>query len=246
MARRLAGRVGYPKDNPFQVTLHPERLDEPARVKRPKRIFVVSMGDLFHHHVPVGFIYDILHMATITAPQHTYYLLTKRPARMAECVAMWNEHPGFSLENVWFGVSVEDQDTTEERLPLLASMPVANRFVSVEPMLGPVRLPEDCNFGNCRHCNPKWPGVDWVICGGETGPKARPMHPQWVRDLRDQCMETGTPFFLKHMGEWIHEQAFADEWILKCREYQWPDGTKSYRVANAGHLLDGKAWRQIP
>src|SRR3990170_4343202 len=127
MAKRLAGRYGYPKDNPFAVTPHPERLQEPLSWKKPQRIFVCSMGDLFHEAVSFSFVRRVLDIVD-SCPQHTFLFLTKRPERMEY----------YPRRNVWLGVSVENQETEDERIPLLLQPPAAKRFVSYEPALGPV------------------------------------------------------------------------------------------------------------
>ncbi|MBE3584967.1 MAG: phage Gp37/Gp68 family protein [Thermoanaerobacter sp.] len=240
-ARRLAGRYGYPKVDPFRVTLHPERVEEPLRWRKPRRVFVCSMGDLFHDNVPDEYI-DRVFAAMATAKQHTFLLVTKRPKRMKnyltdQCrrgeIARWfstgaiyraqvvasgyEKRIPWPLPNVWLGVTAENQDRADERIPVLLQIPAAVRFVSVEPMLGPVDLtripcPNGCDPETyCVRCchdynqndwgtvNSFEEGISWVIAGGETGPKARPCHPDWVRSLRDQCQSAGVPFFLKQM-----------------------------------------------
>ncbi len=217
MATRLRGRFGYPADEPFRVTLHPERLDEPLRWKKSRRVFVVSMGDLFHPDVPDTFLAAVAKVIR-HRPRHTFMVLTKRPKRMSE----WAAHlSNLTLLNLWPGVTVEN-DRHYDRIGHLLNTPAAVRFVSVEPMLGPV----DLKFGplkRCRWCGGRgeWkesPGasewhtcecmtrnkfLNWVICGGETGPGARPMDPDWPRDLLRQCRAAGVPFFFKKMGRGI-------------------------------------------
>lgn len=195
-AERLSHRFGWttkPWTAPYaadNVQLHPERLAQPLRWRQPRRIFVNSMSDLFHDQVPDAFLVEVF--ATILrAPQHTFQVLTKRPARMRS----WMQDPpralvrpdglGWPPPNLWLGVSVEDQRRAQERLPLLASTPAAVRFVSCEPLLGPVDLAV-------------WlAGLDWVIVGAESGPDARPMDDAWVRTLRDQCQMAGVAFWFK-------------------------------------------------
>ena len=226
MANRLRGRCGYPADDPFRVTLHPEKLEEPLKWKKPRRVFVCSMGDLFHEQVPDEYIAKVWEVMS-NASQHTFLVLTKRPQRMKDFLARlgWYIHDRdgypmeavldeggkYTLKNVWLGVTAENQQRADERIPILLQIPAAVRFVSIEPMLGPVVIPEE------------WP--DWVICGGETGPGARPIHPDWVRSLRDQCQVAGTPFFFKSWGEWAEHKV----------------GKKK-----AGRLLDGRTWDEIP
>ncbi len=190
---------------------------------RSRRIFVNSVSDLFHENVPDEWIDQIFAVMAL-CPQHVFQVLTKRPERMlkylstcwglreAEILVRWHDE-GIAdiprkdhrltqpLPNVWLGVSVENQAAADVRIPLLLQTSAAVRFVSAEPLLGPVEL-----RGNCYIRNDKVPGaqlgryLDWTICGGESGPGARPMHPDWARSLRDQCMSAGVPFFMKQMG----------------------------------------------
>lgn len=187
------------------VATHADRLDQPLRWQRPRRIFVNSMSDLFHADIHDDFI-GMVFRTMARAPQHTFQVLTKRPERMqflmthprmrgfVDDVAPW------PLPNVWLGVSVEDQEAADERIPLLLQTPAAVRWVSAEPLLGPVDLSSHlmCLCGMCGGDAP----LRWVVVGGESGPKARPMHPQWARDLRDQCAAASVPFLFKQWGEW--------------------------------------------
>lgn len=235
MAYRLKGRHGYPKDDPFGVTFHPERLDDPIRWKKPSKIFVCSMGDLFHESIKFEMIKKVL-MNAANTKRHTYLFLTKRPQRMKEAMRWFTQfayrgEDGF-LEiklpkNFWLGVSVEDQKTADERIPILLQIPAAKRFVSVEPMLGAVDISRQLlRFGcykcghplvrmqhpahhtfDCAKCGPDQrtaeikASLDLVICGGETGQKARVMNPDWVRELRGQCQTENVPFFFKGWGD---------------------------------------------
>ncbi len=216
-AERLFPRA-YGKDRKFtDIQLHPERLSKPLHWRKPRLVFVNSMSDLFHEDVPVRFIDKIFAVMGL-APKHTFQVLTKRPDRMrAYCcdpasfgrvmalsaelidkidgVSQRIEHrddglPGFQLPNVWLGVSVEDQKRVDKRIPPLLETPAAVRFVSAEPLLGPV------DFGEAMD------QIDWVIVGGESGPGARPMDPGWVRFIHEQCLTTGAgiPFFFKQWG----------------------------------------------
>ena len=196
MANRLRGRCGYPVDEPFKITLHSERLEEPFHWRKPCMIFVCSMGDLFHEDVPTMFIDRILGVIS-DCPQHIFLVLTKRPQNIEPKLYGGSEkHPfrylggGDYLSNLWIGVSVENQETVDERIPILLQIPVALRFVNVEPMLGPINLLQYLITDNTRK-------ISWVICGGETGPKARPMKREWAEDLLDQCQAAGIPFFYK-------------------------------------------------
>jgi len=178
------------------VQCHPERLDQPLRWRKPCRVFVNSMSDLFHEAVPDEFIAQVLALAG-DAPQHVYQVLTKRPERMrkilSEICAFGNCRPP---ANLWLGVSIENQKTADDRIAVLLETPAAVRWVSAEPLLGAVDL------NNIRIGHVCLPGIDWVVCGGESGPGARPMHPDWARALRDQCLSAGVPFFFKQWGEW--------------------------------------------
>lgn len=162
--------------------MHWDKLEEPSRRKRPTIYFVNSMSDLFHDEVSDEFIARVF-SAMEDCPQHTFQVLTKRPRRMLAFTAA-----GDVPENVWLGTSVENQEWCDRRMPLLTGVPVRTRFVSCEPLLGPVDLSE-------------WIGlVDWVIVGGESGAGRRPMAPEWARSLRDQCLDAGVPYFFKQWG----------------------------------------------
>lgn len=255
------------------VQLHPDRMDQPIRWKKPRRIFVNSMSDVFHDQVPDAFI-DTMFAVMALASQHTFQILTKRPQRMhayltnpetahriAAEVLQPARTPGegelsmgidsramWPLPNVWLGVSVEDQRRADERIPPLLETPAALRFLSCEPLLGPVDLADylpkplfvcqrcgwECDggdrdrYGLHAYCGGTLDengatdeGVDWVIAGAESGPQARLMDDNWVRTLRDQCRAAGTAFFFKQ------------------------------RVDAAGHkdiqpLLDGQLWQTVP
>lgn len=207
MANRLKGRFGYPVYDPFRLTFHPERLSEPLQWKKPQRIFVCSMGDLFHEHIEAYWMLRIWSQMCLCgeAPntaKHQFLILTKRPNKMAKWIfsffANENNNPRPCPSHIWLGVSVENQQTAEERIPILLQIPAAKRFVSIEPMLGPVdllRMHQSAWEGKSRR-----PMIDWIICGGETGPGARPMNPDWARSLRDQCRLAGVLFFFKQMS----------------------------------------------
>ena len=174
----------------------------------PKRIFVGSMGDVFHDNIAEIDIQQLFKYMQI-CHQHTFMLLTKRPERMRHLMALENElrekddeegienraFQEWPLPNVWLGITVCNQAEADEKIPILLATPAAKRFVSVEPMLGPVDLTR------IRHGNdPDLPVLpEWVICGGETGPGARTMNPDWARSLRDQCKAADVPFFFKKM-----------------------------------------------
>lgn len=186
--------------NAFEVTLQPESLEVPLRWRTPRVVFVNSMSDLFHRDVPPEYIKRVFAVME-EASQHTYQVLTKRPERVAE-LADQLPWPG----NVWMGTSIESKDYIG-RARVLKDVPAKVRFLSVEPLLGPVsRLPLK--------------GIHWVIVGGESGPGSRPMEIEWARQVRDQCIAKGVPFFFKQWG-----------------------GTNKKR---AGRMLDGRTWDEMP
>jgi len=178
-AERFRGVPGHPYERGFDLQLRPERLEEPLLWKRPRLIFVNSMSDLFHEAVPLHYIQQVFEVMR-RADWHTFQVLTKRGVRLRE-LAPRLEWP----ENVWMGVSVENQRWTA-RIDDLRTVPAAVRFLSCEPLLGPLKL-------DLR-------GIHWVIVGGESGRRARRMNPEWARDIRDQCTSAGVPFFFKQWG----------------------------------------------
>lgn len=256
VARRFAGEA-YP--TPFvpwtvhaqrqagvsPVTLHPDRLDAPLHWKKPRRVFVNSMSDLFHEAVPFEFVEKVWWVMS-RAEQHTFQILTKRPERMLEWFRtlaprdrvydLAGNKGAWPLPNVHLGVSVEDQKNADERLPLLAQVPAAVRFVSYEPALGPVDFrpwlrwrhacdqPEDHLL--LPDCDIVAPDIDWLIVGGESGPGARPFDIQWARDIVQQCKAEGVAAFYKQGGasnacahdrKGGHFACFPDD--LKVREF---------------------------
>lgn len=187
-AHRLKGRYGYPWDNPFAVTVHLGRMGQPLQWKKPRHIFAVSMGDLFHEHVPPGALQQVFEIMVRT-PQHVYMVITKRPHSLATWVV--RQRPAFMrrLEtNVWMGVSAENQDCADERLPLLLAAWQGHVFACCEPLLGKVDL------------EPWLSRLEWVISGGETGPGGQVADEIAVRHLKEQCLRADVPFFLKHWG----------------------------------------------
>ncbi|GCL49927.1 phage Gp37Gp68 protein [Microcystis aeruginosa NIES-3804] len=171
----------FPKNFPngFTLTLHRERLEEPLRWRTPSRVFVNSMSDLFHDDVPLDFIRQVFSVIHST-PWHIYQILTKRQSRLGD-LASKLDFP----ENIWLGVSVENQNHID-RIEYLRTVPVSVRFISCEPLLGPLEL--------------NLTGIDWVIVGGESGQKHRQMKLDWARDIRDQCQNSGVAFFFKQVG----------------------------------------------
>ena len=193
--------------SPDVVQMIPERLETPLRWRKPRRVFVNSMSDLFHPDVTYDFITQVFRVMGNT-PKHTYQILTKRPGRMVD---WWQKEWGVIMpRNVWMGVSVEDQ----RRAPNIEVLNRANamiRFVSAEPLLERVDLSEYLNNGM----------LDWVIVGGESGPNARPMDLDWAEDLLEQCAKAGVPFFLKQLGGRVDKRG-GDKALLRgqtWREY---------------------------
>jgi protein gp37 len=205
-----------------EVRCYPERLDQPMHWEKPRRIFVDSMSDLFHEDVPSLFI-DQVFETMYLAYWHTFMILTKRAVHMWDYVS-WRyiSNQSAILPNVWLGVSIENQPTADNRITWLLKTPATMRFVSVEPILGEVDL--DKHEFLCETWSKGGITIgtylDWVICGCESGPNARPMDLDWARSLRDQCQAAGVPFFLK--------QAKIDGKLTKMP------------------VIDGKIWDEIP
>jgi len=179
-ARRLQ-EIGQPLyKNGFEVTLHPQKLDRPLRWRKPRSVFVNSMGDLFHPQIPLSYIREVFAVMN-RAERHLFQILTKRAKRLQ---AM-NAHLTWT-DNIWMGVTVENNDYLW-RIDCLRATGARLKFINCEPLLGP--LP-DLDLT----------GVDWVLVGGETGPGARPMRPEWALDIRDKCRRHGVPFYFEHHG----------------------------------------------
>lgn len=283
IATRFAGTPAYPDG--FEVTLRPDKLDQPLRWKRPRRIFVNSMSDLFHSEVPDEYIAEVFAVMAL-APQHTFQVLTKRPGRMRSLLAsglfqrqveeLASSRAGrivnapWPLPNVWIGTSVESQQWADVRIPLLLDTPAVVRFLSCEPLLGLVDLTPcncrgDATTGCARH-NPgsltdtqlnaralHHPAVDWVIVGGESGPHARPMQPDWVRSIRDQCAAASVPFLFKQWGEWAPHASLRDEHAsvnpgphVRASQLVGLDRMDLIGKKAAGLVLDGRTWDEYP
>lgn len=184
-------------------------LNEPMHWRKPARIFVNSMSDLFHADVPESFIWNVLQVVE-QCPRHTFIILTKRPERMAAILHEWVTHPmhgrGEPLPNLWCLTSVEDQQAADERIPWLLKTPAVVRGVSCEPLIGPVSLRwplwQPWETGQVHDEYDGLRRISWCIVGGESGPNARPMHIEWARSLRDECAAAGVPFHYKQHGEW--------------------------------------------
>ena len=231
LTKRYAGRPGWPAEFlPWtpenageNVVLHPERLDGPLRWKKPRRIFVNSMSD---EAVPDEFIVEVFAVMA-RAPRHVFQVLTKRPERMlAFCSreAHWwgnkaeiaaREDYGKPLPNVWLGTSVENQRWADIRIPLLLQTPARVRFISAEPLLGPVDLR---SYTWTKEQGAMRPRLDWVICGGESGPGRREMDLDWARSLRDQCRAAGVPFFFKQKSGPKPGMPSGDPTLDECKE----------------------------
>ena len=183
-SERFRGVTGHPFESGFDITLRPGRLDQPLRWRKPRTIFVNSMSDLFHKEVPVSFV-DRVFDTMEAAAWHTFQVLTKRSSLMQRYLRRRYADRA-PPAHMWFGVSVENAAACG-RIEHLRQAPAAVRFLSIEPLIGPVG-PIDLV------------GIHWVIVGGESGPGARPMNEAWVTDLRDQCVSQGVPFFFKQWG----------------------------------------------
>jgi protein gp37 len=228
-AEAINDRFGNKKpydSRPAEFVLDTKPFEKLAKMNRRQRVFVQSMSDLFHDDVPFEFIAKVFE-AMNNASQHTFMVLTKRPQRMKEFMAHlgWYAHDDphhpaeavldeggkYVLRNVWLGVSAENQRTADERIPILLQTPAKKHFVSVEPVLGPVDLQHlqfggeieiDCLNGTHGVYRPHGgtsAKLDWVICGCESGPNRRRANIEWIRDLKNQCVTAGVPFFLKQM-----------------------------------------------
>jgi protein gp37 len=283
-----------------KLALAPEHiLLEPLKRRKPTTWFVNSMSDLFHEDVPDEWIDKVRAVMALT-PHHTYQVLTKRSGRMRAHMAErlppvahmealceiakpptecdWNGD--WPLENFWVGVSCERQQEADQRIPDLLATPAAVRFVSLEPLLGPIDLsqialhsdPELVTWTDAlrgsRHRSersPTWTGkLDWVICGGESGRDARPMHPDWARSLRDQCTAAAVPFFFKQHGAWALADRgetdliwMAEDGWLHAANGMYDPPHRVHRAASwallrrvgkkaAGRLLDGREWNEMP
>ena len=203
-SERFRGVPDHPFENGFDLTLRPERLEQPLRWREPRMIFVNSMSDLFHKHVPKEFIGRVCDTMEY-AHWHTFQVLTKRSSLMRDFLRHRYDKER-SPSHIWFGVSVED-GSKKSRIRHLQEAPAGVRFLSVEPLIGPMGKLD-------------LTGIDWVIVGGESGPRARPMKREWVREVRDQCLENNVAFFFKQWG--------------------------GLRPKSGGRKLDGREWSQFP
>ena len=220
-AERWRGVPGHAYEQGFDVREHPSRLDQPARWRKPRRIFVNSMGDLFHKKVDRAFVDQVFDRME-TVDRHIYQVLTKRSSLMRNYLRR-RYAGGEAPPHVWCGVSVEDRAATA-RIRHLRAAQAAVRFLSVEPLLGPV--------GEI-----KLDGISWVIVGGESGPGARPMRAEWVRDVRDRCAATATPFFFKQWGGRTPKTGGRELDRREWNEFPWhtaaQHATSTLRMGNA-------------
>lgn len=203
-AERFRGVPGHPFETGFDLTLRPERIDQPLRWARPRMIFVNSMSDLFHKEVPTSFIGQVFDTME-AAHWHVFQVLTKRSSLMRDYLRRRyadRAAPG----HIWCGVSVEE-GAAKSRVEHLRQAPAAVRFLSVEPLIGAI--------GKVNLA-----GIDWVIAGGESGPGARPIHLEWAREIRDQCVDQKVAFFFKQWG--------------------------GLRPKSGGRELDGREWNEFP
>lgn len=233
-------RTGHPFS---EVITRPDRLEVPLHWRKPRRVFVCSRSDLFHPKVTEPFIRAVFSTMRMR-PEHTFLVLTKRPERMRRILSKGLELDGrlfWPVKNCWLGVSVEDQETADERIPLLLGdrrptppIPAAHWWVSIEPILGPIDIRQwlpvntQGKYGRMYHSS----GIlDWVVVGGESGPRARSFDPDWARDILAQCRAAGTACYVKQMGSaWAKEHGCHDrkgedpaEWPADLRVREYPE-----------------------
>lgn len=239
-----------------EVRFLPERLEEPLHWRKPRRIFVCDMGDLFHESVSWEWL-DKIWLVMARAKQHTFQVLTKRATRMQEYLS--DIHKPL-LPNLWLGVSVENQHFAVQRIPDLLTTPAAVHFISAEPLLNEIRIAPYLPKPVTKHGAENAPAyIKWVICGGESGPGARAMHPDWARSLRDQCQAAGVPFFFKQWGEYVAPEQNVCALHSSGAHHYVSDGhvhsegcpnAKQFVVKvgkkAAGRLLDGREWNEFP
>jgi protein gp37 len=264
-----------------------KHLLDPLKWKTPRRIFVNSMSDLFHEGVTDEMcdkIFAVMALCpqhtfqvlTKRPKRMLEYLSANLEAPLAQCAEArigrmcetiardrgedvnapyWDVFFRWPLRNVWLGVSVENQAAADERIPVLLQTPAAVRFISAEPLLGPLSIDHALFVIGSEKFESR--RLDWVICGGESGPGARPMHPEWARGLRDQCASAGVPFFFKQWGEWapdftsqpIHMRIDREGRDVTNLPGQWGQFDAPLRRVGkhaAGALLDGQEWKQFP
>lgn len=287
-ARRFAERMKH-HPNPsiankycrgFKPTVHYDQFYEPRKWRNPQRVFVCSMGDLFDPIHTNKVFESLIQEMSVWNGKHTFMLLTRNPLTMLHFSEIWCENYRVKQlpDNIWCGVSASNQEEANRLIPELIQVPAAVRFVSIEPMTGPIRLmhteQDQSHYHNFLTGEyklfpiiTKTPKLDWVIVGGMTGPGSIPMHPQWVRSIKDECLATNTPFFFKSWGDWV--SADFVEGRMKSSRWKWidfkngdlcnaldpfPEANETHhhelmaRIGRkkAGHLLDGIEYRQFP
>ncbi|MES2753818.1 MAG: phage Gp37/Gp68 family protein [Pseudomonadota bacterium] len=302
-SRQGLARLNASGDAKFtgEVRFNEKWLDQPLRWQRPRRIFVCAHGDLFHENVPDAWIDRVFAVMSL-ARRHTFQVLTKRPDRMRAYLSARDTGQAtdpivqaafasglrhgsggsatWPLRNVWIGTSVSDQASADARIPDLLATPAAVRFISAEPLLGPVDLmhvphhriapnitiAQNATTGR-NGLGDNGPRLDWVIVGGESGPKARPMHPDWARSLRDQCQAAGVAFLFKQWGEWtavLDRDRDDPDWrsdyttlraenkaIVNLAGGMGFHGERVHVVekvgkSRAGRQMDGREWNDMP
>lgn len=214
----------------------PDTLDIPMHWTKTRTVFVNSMSDLFHEYVPFNFIIEVFQVMQLT-PQHTYLVLTKRPEIAIE-FWQWMEvcNPGWTPPpNLWMGTSANDQKSADERVPILLKLDATVRFLSYEPATGPCDLSKYL-WAEDAHFHIPQPSLAWVICGGESGPKADPMDPNWPQKTRDDCRKAGVAFFFKQWGLWHPETDIFGNYTGEMKKGK----------DKAFNLLDGETWQQFP
>lgn len=273
-AERVNHRFGGPMYTVGADTIRLDEkvLTEPLQWRKPRMVFVCSMTDLFHEDVADDMIDQVFAVMRL-AKDHTFQVLTKRPERAAkwfsdvseeferrdyvasaalainqDTLSSKNEYrvqpEDWPLPNVWLGVSCENQEMADKRIPILLQIPAAVRWVSAEPLLGPIDLWKtsraiDIDFtadGRAK-CMLKH-NIDWLVAGGESGPAARPCHPDWPRSIRDQCAAAGVPFFWKQWGEYAEPEIVSEDRMML--------GLKRVGKKLAGRTLDGRTWDGMP
>jgi protein gp37 len=237
-----------------KVNMLQDELMKPLQYKKPTMFFVNSMSDLFHESVPFEFINAVFSVMS-DVNIHTYQVLTKRPARMLEFFEWKKQQFGIEWQpsnNVWIGVSVENQQAADERIPLLLKINNAIRFLSCEPLLGPISFKQWIKVETTEKATTVFTPFHWVIVGGESGTGARPMHPDWVRQIRNEMNIAGVAFFFKQWGEYlpvckydeIGDYTSRNTLLFKAEE-NWYYFEKTGKK-KAGRLLDGKLHDAMP
>lgn len=289
VAKKFAGTVKRGSNGELnwtgRINFDEDVLSQPLKWRLPRRIFVNSLSDFFHPNVKDEWI-DAAFGVMARCPQHTFQVLTKHPERAVEYFKSWMTSTGtrerilnicehaqiapvnlkknWPLPNVQIIASVEDQPTANERIPWLLEIPAAVRGLSVEPLLGPISLAQYHKEEGHGTYSTWLDYLDWVIVGGESGPDARPMHPTWTRNLRNQCVSAGVPFFFKQHGAWIEAEPELSHGIIVKPDgerigcsYASPAELKALRASGAvlmshvgkkaaGRLLDGRTWDEFP